>query len=183
MTQAVVRYVQASKQGNGPLIAKQEDVEWMVVSREAAFPVEYGVKGAELRAKLKWAIEKFIRAMELQGLTLIPLPDGNPLVVTDKEGKPMGYYSISKDLEKPAPDELLDHMTEGRGPETLKQPTNLDMSGGLVDYRIVGVFWAPQVSMEIAVERQKLLDAEKQSRNPRTWGYGKATPDRPSGVN
>ena len=92
----------------------------------------------------------------------------------------MGYYSISKDLEKPAPDELLDWQTDGHGPETLKQPTNLDMSQGLVDYRIVGVFWAPEVSIEIAVDRARILEGEKQAKNPRTWGYGKSLPDTPS---
>lgn len=176
----VVRYVKASQSGSGPLIAMQRDIEQMIVSREAAFPVEYGVTGNELRAKLKWAIEQFVRAMELQGLTLISLPGGNPLVVTNEDGTPHGTYSITRDLEKPAPDELVDHVTEGRGPDTLKQPTNLDMSYGLVDYRIIGVFWAPQVSVEIAVDRQRILKGEKDSRNPTTWGGGSATPNRPS---
>lgn len=176
----VMRYVAASKGVGGPLVAVQQDLPKMVVTREAALPVEYGVKGRELMEKLKKGARDFIRAMELQGLELIPLPDGNPQVVTFEDGTPYGTYSISRDLMKAAPDELLD--ANAAGVETWKQPMSLEDSYGLVDYRIVGVFWAPQVSIEIAKTREALLREEKAKRNPRTWGFGKTTPDRPSGI-
>jgi hypothetical protein len=176
----VVRYVKATQSGSGPRVAMQEDLPKMIVPREAAFPVEYGVTGRELRAKLTWAIEQFVRAMELQGLTLVPLPTGNPLVVTEEDGTPYGTYSITKDLMKAAPDEMIDHETDGRGPETLKQPRSLEDSEGFIDYRIVGVFWAPQVSVEIAVDRARILEGERQAKNPRTWRPGSTTPDTPS---
>lgn len=163
-------------------MAVAADLPNMIVTRNAAMPLEYGVKGEELLRELKKGMEKFIRAMELQGLTLIPLAEGNPLVVTHKDGRPYATYSVSKDLEKGQPDELLDARSTGQGVSTHRQPTNLDMSHGLVDYRFVGVFWAPKVSMEIAVSRDKLLAQEKASRNPRQWGAGKSTPTRPSGV-
>jgi hypothetical protein len=177
-----MKYVAASKgpHSEGPLIAMQQDVEKMVVTREAALPVEYGVKGKELMDALKKGARLFIRAMELQGLDLIPLPDGNPQVVTNADGTPYGTYSITRDLGRAAPDELIDAQTNGEGRETLKQPMSLNDSYGMVDYRIVGVFWAPKVSVEIAVRRDKILAAEKAAKNPTTWGYGKATPDKPS---
>lgn len=173
-----MKYVAASKSVGGPLIAVQQDLPKMIVTREAALPVEYGVKGRELMDKLRKGAEAFIHAMELQGLELIPLPDGNPQVVTNSEGVPYGTYSVSRDLMRAAPDELLD--SNGVGAETWKQPMSLDDSYGLVDYRIVGVFWAPQVTVEIAKTRDKLLAEERAAKNPRTWGYGKTTPDRPS---
>lgn len=182
MTKPVMRYVASSKNGRGPLVAMQSDLPHMIVTRNAAMPLEYGVKGEELMRELKKGMEKFIRAMELQGLTLIALPEGNPLVVTHEDGRPYATYSISKDLEKTAPDELIDARSGGQGTATHRQPTNLDMSHGLVDYRFVGVFWAPKVSMEIAVSREKLLAQERAAKNPRQWGAGKSTPTRPSGV-
>lgn len=180
----VMKYVAASKGPGteGPLISVQQDLEHKLVTREAALPVEYGVKGRELMDILKKGAQDFIRAMEMQGLTLLPLPGGNPQVVTygqgAKMGQPFGTYSISRDLNKAAPDELLD--AAGKGVETWKQPMSLDDSYGLVDYRIVGVFWAPEVTIEIARERDKLLAEERAAKNPRTWGAGKTTPDTPS---
>lgn len=177
----VMKYVAASKGpgSEGPLIAVQQDLPKMMVTREAALPVEYGVKGRELMDKLAKGARDFIRAMEMQGLELIHLPDGNPTVVTFDNGRPYGTYSISRDLEKAQPDELLD-ANGGMGPETWKQPMSLDDSYGLIDYRIVGVFWSPQVSIEIAKTREQLRAEERAAKNPRTWGAGKTTPDTPS---
>lgn len=180
MTAAVMRYVASSRNGRGPLLAMASDLPNMIVTRNAAMPLEYGVKGEELMRELKKGMEKFIRAMELQGLTLIPLPEGNPLVVTHKDGRPYATYSVTKDLARSQPDELIDHQTEGAGPSTFRQPRSLEDSHGLVDYRFVGVFWAPQVSMEIAVERDRLLAGEKAAKNPRQWGAGQSTPTRSS---
>ena len=180
MTKTVMRYVASTRRGTGPLVAVQSDLPHMMVTRRAAFPVEYGVKGRELRAKLRWAAEEFIKAMELQGLTLIPLPEGNPQVVTNEQGVPYGTYSITDDLTKTAPDELVDAKTQGQGTPTLKQPMNLDDSHGKVDYQIVGVFWAPQVSIEILKDRQQILDEENAAKNPTRWGGGSSTPNQPS---
>ncbi len=181
MTQrTVMRYIQASKGGEGPLMASQAELPMMVVSREAALPVEFGVTGSELMRKLRQGAEKFIRAMELQGLTLIPLPHGNPLCVTNEDGTPRATFSMTHDLEKTAPDQLLDAESGGKGPDTLKVPSSLEDSKGMVDYRMVGVFWAPQVSIEIAKTREQIRAEEKASRNPSTWGSGKSVPTTPS---
>lgn len=180
MSKLILRYVTSSKNSPGPLVAIQADLPKMIVTREAAFPVEYGVKGRELMDKLRWACIEFVRAMELQGLTVIALPDGNPLVVTDERGVPYGTYSITKDLEKSQPDELIDAETGGLSAPTMKQPQSLDDSYGLVDYRIVGVFWAPQISVEIAKRRSQILDDEQAAKNPTTYGSGQSTPRKPS---
>jgi len=180
MSEPVLRYIETSRRGIGPLIAVQQDLPNMIVERKAGMPVEYGVKGSELMKVLRDGMMKFIRAMELQGLTLIPLPTGNPLCVTHEDGKPYATYSVTKSLEKALPDELIDQKTGGKGPSTQKEPRSLDDSEGWVDYRFIGVFWAPQVSMEIAVERDKLLAQEKEARNPTVWGGGSSTPNRPS---
>lgn len=187
MGEQVLKYVAASKRGSGPLIAMAQDLPNMVIVKEAAFPVEYGVKGQELLNKFRAAAEEFIRAMELRGYELIPLPQGNPQAVTNPDGTPYGTYSVTKDLEKAgdgsapgAPSEGLDELTEGKGAPTFRQPMSLEDSQGWIDYRIIGVFWAPQVAMEIAVEREQLLAQERAARNPRTWGGGKTTPNTPS---
>lgn len=181
----IIRYTQSSRSGSGPLIAKAEDLPKMIVAREAAFSVEYGVQGKELLVKMFQAADQFIRAMELQGLTLVNFPPGsqyppNPSIVTDEGGVPIATYSMVHDFEKAQPDERLDIQTSGAGPATFNQPRTLEDSKGFVDYRIIGVFWAPQVSIEIAKERRQIIDDEKQSRNPTTWGGGSATPNTPS---
>ena len=173
----VMRYIKSSQQGRGPLIAVQADLPKMVVTREAAMPVEYGVKGRELMRMLRDGCMKFIKAMELQGLTLIPLPEGNPMCVTNLDDSPRPTFSMTKDLDRVAPDEYVDAKTGGKGPPTLKVPTSLDMSDGYVDYRFVGVFWAPQVSVEIATTREAIHSREQASKNPQTWGAGKSTPN------
>lgn len=176
----VMRYVRASRGYDGPLIAVQADLERNIVKREAALPLEYGVKGRELMAALRKGAEKFIRAMELQGLELIPLSEGNPQVVTLRDGRPMPTFSMTHDLTKTAPDELIDAKTAGGGVPTWKIPTSLEMSQGTVDYRILGVFWAPQAAIEVARTRQSILDRERAEKNPTVWGGGSSTPNRPS---
>lgn len=140
-------------------------------------PLEYGVTGSELLRELRHGVVKFINAMELQGLTLIPLPEGNPLCVTNLDDTPYPTFSMTKDLDKAAPDEYIDAQTGGKGPDTLRVPSNLDMSDGYVDYRFIGVFWAPQVSVEIATTREAIHAREQASKNPLSWGAGKSTPN------
>ncbi len=176
----VMRYVASSQRGRGPLIAMQADLPKMIVERKAGMPVEYGVKGAELMRVLRNGCTRFVHAMEMQGLTLIPLPGGNPLCVTHEDGTPYGTFSVTKSLLQRMPDELEDYATEGKGPTTQKEPRSLEDSEGWVDYRFVGVFWAPRVSLEIAVARDKLLAKESAAKNPTVWGGGSATPNRPS---
>ncbi len=176
----VMRYIKASQTGEGPLMASQADLPMMVVSREAAMPVEYGVTGSELIKKLRDGASKFIKAMGLQGLTLIPLPTGNPLCVTNEDGTPRPTFSMTQDLEKTAPDEMLDAKTGGAGPNTLRIPSSLEDSLGMVDYRFVGVFWAPQVSVEIAKPLEQIHAEEKMGKNPSQWGAGESVPTKPS---
>ncbi len=180
MSDTVLRYVRSSQRGRGPLIATQQDLPNMIVTKKASMPLEYGVKGDELKRMLRAGMERFIRAMELQGLTLIPLPQGNPMCVVHEDGTPVASFSVSKSLEQALPDQLVDYETEGKGPATQRSPGSLSDSYGLVDYKFVGVFWAPQVSIEIAVERDKLLANERAAKNPTKWGGGSSTPNRPS---
>lgn len=188
MTEPIFQYIQSSRTPGAPLVAVQQDLPKMLVDRVGAFSVEYGVKGRELALLLRQNAEKFIRDMELQGLTLVtglrdPVtgkPMGNPQVVTDEQGVPYGTYSVHNDLDTSLPDELVDDQTRGGGRPTQREPRSLEDSGGLVDYRIVGVFWAPQVSIEIAKTREQIHAEEQAAKNPTRWGGGSSTPNRPS---
>lgn len=176
-----MRYVKSTQGYGGPSVMVQADARKQVVVRRAALPVEWGVKGTELMDALKKGAEKFIRAMELQGLTLIPLAEGNPQVVTTEDGTPLPTYSMTFDLMKAQPDKLVDDAAGAAASDpTLLIPQNLEMSRGFVDYQIVGVFLAPEVSVEILKRREDIIAAEKAAKNPRTWGGGKTTPNRPS---
>lgn len=180
MSDPIMRYVASTRGGRGPLVAMQQDLDKQIVKRNAAMPVEYGIKDGELQTVLKVGMEKFIRAMELQGLTVIPLPQGNPVVVKDAKGRYYGTYSVTESLMAAPPDALIDEKTGGAGPSTQKEPRSLEDANGWIDYHFIGVFWAPQVSIEIAVARDKLLAQERAAKNPRQWGAGTATPTRPS---
>lgn len=177
----VMRYVRSSQLGSGPLIMKQSDAKKSVVIRRAGIPVEYGVKGQELMRILRKGAEQFIRAMELQGLELIPLPEGNPQCVTNADGTPRATYSITHDLMKAQPDELIDQTIGGpASAPTLKVPMSLEDSKGTVDYQLIGAFLAPEVAVEVLKRREDILAAEKAAKNARTWGGGRSTPNVPS---
>jgi hypothetical protein len=154
--------------------------------------VEYGVHGRELVQILRENVEKFIHDMELQGLTLInPLRDpatgkliGNPQVVTDERGNLLPTYSHRVTLEKGLTvDEEQDLKSGGPVTPSQKAPTNLEESQGWVDYRIVGVFWAPQVSVEILTSYEEQAEKERLEREPLIWGPGDIAPRRPGKQN
>jgi len=52
---------------------------------------------------------------------------------------------------------------------------SLEDSGGMVEYRCVGAFWANPMLTEIEVDRDEILANERRARNPTVFGPGPAT--------
>lgn len=61
----------------------------------------------------------------------------------------------------------IDWEAAARGDTEAKDiPTNLEMSRGLVDYRIVGVFWSPERTIEVLTTVEDIRERERMKRNP-----------------
>lgn len=150
------------------IIRVQEDPRYGVVARVGAFTTEYGVRGSELERLIRRMTERFIRAMEARGYRLVNFP-GNPAVVTNPDGSPMASYA----LDWEASTAELERVREGaspndeeQGPVPRKMPSSLEESKGMVEYRIVGVFWAPERKIEIVTTLDAIREAERKARNP-----------------
>lgn len=162
-----------------PSFKIQPPVEHDVVPRTGSIRLEYGVKGTELEQKLRQAQDQFIRAMEVRGLTLMRLgKEPNPKWITDDDGSMAAFYAIDWIGERPV------ELAPDGNPLPRTRESSLDDTWGMVEYRVVGVFWGPKTSVEILRTKADILDEERQARDPRVFGYGSAgggdplTPDK-----
>ena len=142
------------------------DLGWDVVTKVGSITREYGVGGRELEKDLRDAQETFVRVMETRGMRLYTQPGlHNPVWTTNEDGSPMAVYAMDwegKRKPKLGPDgEPLPHDRE----------TSLEDSEGEVEYRIVGVFWAPRMRIEILKGKDDILAEERAKRNPKQFGY------------
>ena len=143
------------------------ELKYNLVSKVGSIDLEYGVRGTELEKELRSAQETFIRSMELRGYTLAKVPD-NPQWVTDGEGRLSASYAIDWTGER-----RQKAQTVGGEIETAnKKETSLEETHGMVEYRIVAVFWAPEVSVEMLKNKVQIRDEERLARNPMSFGRG-----------
>lgn len=144
----------------------EEDPKYGLTHKTGTISFEHGVRGRELDIELLKAGEKFIRDMELRGLTLYngPLGPGqsNPTWVEKPDGEYAAFYAIDWTGER-APKGRPGFSKEGMPHD---REMSLEDSEGMVEYRIIGIFWAPSTSYEYLTSRQDRLDKEKQDRNP-----------------
>jgi len=148
-----------------PTIKSKPGLEYALIQKVGSITLEYGMSGSTLEKELKAARASFLHSMELRGMTLYSKPGfRNPAWVTNEDGSPMAIYAI--DWEGKRKPRL--------GPDGLPLPrvreTSLEESEGEVEYRIVGVFWAPKVPMEVPVARDDIRQAERAARNPMVFG-------------
>ena len=52
--------------------------------------------------------------------------------------------------------------------------TSLEETLGMVEYRCVGIFWAPDRMVEALKSKQAIVDEERLEKNPLMFGYGGA---------
>lgn len=139
----------------------EEDTTYGLTHKTGTISFDHEVRGRTLELELLHAGEKFIRDMELRGLTLYngPLSPGqsNPMWVESPDGEYAAYYAIDWEGKRgPKDKENMPHDRE----------MSLEDSEGEVEYRIVGIFWAPETSYEMLTSREDRLAKEKQERNP-----------------
>lgn len=147
-------------------IKVEEDLQYGLTSKVGSITVEHGVRGRELEERLRKAQEKFVRDMELRGFVLYDDLPGNPAWTTNEDGSMASWYAIDWMGER-----TKLHETEG-GALPTKREESLEDSEGLVEYRIVGIFWGMQRIMEVLKDRDDILQGEQIARNPTVLGYG-----------
>lgn len=153
-----------------PKIRIEAEPEYGLVSKVGSIDLEYGVRGTELERNLLAAQEAFVRSMELRGLTLAKVPIGqvNPQWVMDSRGRLSANYAIDWLGER-----RQKAITVGGEVETAnKKETSLEETKGMVEYRIVGIFWAPETSIEILRHPGQAKDEERLAKKPTSFGAG-----------
>lgn len=145
----------------------EEDPKYGLTHKTGTISFDHELQGRQLEIELLHAGEKFIRDMELKGLTLYNGPLGpkqsNPMWIEKPDGEYAAFYAIDWTGERaptaPQDGGVLPHDRE----------MSLEDSEGMVEYRIVGIFWAPSVSYEYLTSRADRLEKEKQEKNPMSF--------------
>lgn len=146
--------------------------EYDLLSKVGSIDFEYGVRGRELELALGKAQDDFVRAMEMQGLTLFKKAGfPNPVWITNEDGEFTAFYAIDW-LGERVPKETR---AGGTFEMPHKREMSLEDSHGMVEYRIVGVFWGPKTSIEILKDKKTMEREERLSRNPIQFGPGSTT--------
>ncbi|KKL88873.1 hypothetical protein LCGC14_1920370 [marine sediment metagenome] len=150
-----------------PQIRIEAEPEYNLISKVGSIDLEYGIKGTELERNLQGAQEAFIRSMELRGYTLAKTP-GNPQWVTDSYGRLSANYAIDWTGERRQKVQTAGGLVETAN----KKETSLEETGGMVEYRIVGIFYAPEVSIEMLRHPGQAKDEERLAKKPTSFGAG-----------
>ena len=165
-----------------PLIKSQAGIKHNLVSKVGSIQLQHDLKGRLLELELAKATEEFVRWMELRGWTLASVPGRkNPQWVTDGDNK-MAFYAIDWEGNRTGTkraQEPIKHLTGGdryptrdahRGVLPTKREMTLDETDGMVEYRCVGVFWAPEVIIETLGSVYERKESERKARNPVVFG-------------
>ncbi len=150
-----------------PTFKVQEDPTYGIITKVGSIQLEHGVRGEELTRELRNSMGMFIRAMEQQGMILYEDPRlDNPQWATTEEGEMSAVYAIDWLGDRPA--------VVGPDGEPLprSRETSLEETLGMVEYRCVGIFWAPDRMVEALKSKQAIVDEERLERNPLLFGYG-----------
>ncbi len=130
-----------------------------IISKVGSLTLEHGVKGRERELLLAKAKEQFVRSMEQQGMGLVSIPGKeNPQWVSSEDGELTAWYAIDWLGERPK------RMASDGEPLPTKREESLEDSQGEVEYRCVGIFYAPMVAVPMVSDvRGQELAAKNQT--------------------
>ena len=163
-----------------PQVKIQEDVQYGLTHKVGSIELDYGVRGEELKRELSQAGDKFVRDMELRGLTLyrppggylaVPQTDGstkimsNPYWIENPDGEYANWYAIDWLNERPRKEQR----TGGEYNVARDRETSLEDSQGMLEYRIIGIFWAPERSIEMLTSIAERKEREQAAKNPHSY--------------
>lgn len=150
-----------------PQIRVTEDPKYGLTHKTGSITLDYGVRGPELERELRSAQEKFLRAMELRGLILyrhVGLP--NPTWVENPDGSEAAFYAIDWEGKRPR----IERRIGGDMQVANIRETSLEETQGEVEYRIVGIFWAPKRAVEVLTSIAERKEREAYERHPKSFG-------------
>ena len=103
--------------------------------------------------------------MELRGHTLVKGVPDNPKWISFPDGVPKAYYAIDWEGTRRAigPD-------GGLMPNVREE--SLEDSQGMVEYRIIGIFWSKERAYDAITTLSKIRADEKAAKNPTRFAYG-----------
>jgi len=144
----------------------QDDPQYGLVHKTGSIQLEHDLQELHLEKVLLEATYKFVRDMELQGFHLYQAPGlTNPRWVRNPDGQFAAWYAIDWVGER------RQSIKDAEG-NIVEMPTNrersLEDSEGMVEYRIVGVFWAPEHKVMRWQSIAERKEREKMDRNPRS---------------
>ena len=144
------------------------DIKNGLVTKVASITLPYEMQGRTLELELKQATGEFVRAMELRGWTLYRGLPENPKWATDGKGRMAPYLAIDWEGTFPSTKRAIEkrkHFGDPRYPTRESQQgelpvdreASLEDTDGMVEYRCVGVFIAPEVMIEqiMAIKSQE----------------------------
>ena len=141
-------------------IKSKPDPKYGVAALVGSIDLDYDMEGSLLEEELSHWRLRFLNDMDKRGYSLVEGVPNNPKWVSFKDGQPKAYYAVDWEGKRPArlgPDgESLPRLRE----------TSLEETGGMVEYRIVGVFYTPEKTSEILTTKTAIREAERASRNP-----------------
>lgn len=166
-----------------PLLKTQEELKHNLVAKVGSIQLPHDCKGRLLEIDLAKATEEFVRSMELRGWTLASIPGvkPNPKWVTDNDGRMVGYYAIDWLGDRTATKEAQKRRTQHgdprfptrpahEGPLPTRRESSLEDTDGMVEYRCVGIFWAPELMIELLTSADDRKQQEKAAKNPVIFG-------------
>ena len=163
-----------------PQVRIQEERKYGLTHKTGSIDLDHGVRGTELERELRQAGDKFVRDMELRGLILYKPPGGyfivpqntggtkvmtNPYWIENPDGEYANWYAIDWLNERPRKEKR----TGGDYNIARNRETSLEDSQGLVEYRIIGIFWAPEKAIEMLTSIAERKEREKAEKNPQSF--------------
>ena len=165
------------------LVKTSAELKQGLVSKVGSVQLPHDCKDRLLEQELSRAREEFVHWMELRGWTLARVPGAeNPQWVTDGAGRMAPYYAIDwegnrtgtkqaqKRMEERTGGDRYPTRDEHRGVLPTKRETSLEETDGMVEYRCVGVFWAPEMIIETLGGVYERKERERVARNPVVFG-------------
>jgi hypothetical protein len=159
-------------------IRVEEDPDYGLTHKVGSIILDFGVRGPELERELASAQSDFVMHMELRGLILYKhqgMP--NPVWIENPDGSVANWYAIDWE-RKYKVSQRTETVVGPDGKEEVidlpaKRAMSLEECEGEVEYRIVGIFWAPKQAVEILTSIADRKEAERLAKNPKVFGPGR----------
>ena len=160
------------------LVKVAPQLEHKPVAKTGSIQFPHDLQGRLLEIELARWLATFVRDMENRGYKLFNTPN-NPRWA-EANGKTLAYYAIdwegtfksTRDAKVRREEFANDPNARDahKGPLPNRRETSLEDSDGMVEYRCVGVFWAPEMQIDVTTDAYLRRQQEAAARNPATFG-------------